>query len=201
MPALSRLSMSVLLVLAAPALASAQESGLPAGMAADLEQKKSAEEITEALTRGLAISPGAAEEAAEPEPAPAAEPETAVAAPAEPAAERPSIALRITFAFDSDRLTPQAQGQLDELARAMADPRLASSRLRLDGHTDSVGSAGYNQSLSERRARAAAAYLRERHGIAFGRLQTRGLGERAPLPGLDPAADAQRRVVVTNLGG
>jgi len=199
MPAFARPSVFVLVLLVAPALAAAQESGLPAGMAADLEQKKSAEEITEALTRGLAISPATVDEPAAAEPA-EVEPQTAVAAPSDPGADRPSIELRITFEFGSDRLTPQARAQLDELAGAMADPRLASSRLRLDGHTDSVGSAGYNQSLSERRARAAARYLRERHGIASGRLQTRGLGERAPLPGLDPAADAQRRVVVTNLG-
>jgi len=192
-----RIACAALLGAALSLPAGAQDGGsLPSGMASDLEQKaagnKSAGEIREALTRGLAIQPSKGETAEE---SSAAEAETA-AAPA----SRPSVALRITFDFDSDRLTAQARSQLDELAAALNDPSLSGSRFRLEGHTDAKGSAAYNQDLSERRARSAARYLRERHGIPAGRIETRGMGERQPIPGTDPGDGANRRVVVTNLG-
>lgn len=171
-------SLAALLALqGAPAPA---QSDTATEMFEELPERQSSEQITEKLTRGLAITEGA-------------EPETA-------AAERPSVDLRINFEFDSDRLTPQARAQLDELARALSDPRLATSRVRLDGHTDSRGDAGYNQDLSERRARSAGSYLIERHGIAPSRIQTRGMGERQPLTPSSPEAAVNRRVVVTNLG-
>lgn len=190
----------VVIALAFPGAAAAQSSDdLPQGIVEDLEQRKSADDIVEGLTRGLAISPGDTESGSD---AASTEDNTADQAAATQAeGERPSVALRITFEFDSDRLTGQARDQLDELARALEDPRLSSSRVRLTGHTDSRGAAAYNQSLSERRARTAARYLRERHGITAGRLETRGMGERQPMPGTDPAAGVNRRVVVTNLGG
>ena len=192
-----RIACAALLAAALSLPAGAQDGGsLPSGMASDLEQKaagtKSAGEIREALTRGLAIQPSKGETADE---SSAAEAETA-AAPT----SRPSVALRITFEFDSDRLTVQARSQLDELAAALDDPSLSGSRFRLEGHTDAKGSAAYNQDLSERRARSAARYLRERHGIPAGRIETRGMGERQPIPGTDPGDGANRRVVVTNLG-
>ncbi len=44
------------------------------------------------------------------------------------------------------------------------------------GHTDQLGSAAYNQDLSERRASAAASYLVSQ-GLGGTRIATRGLGE------------------------
>lgn len=177
-------SLAALLALqGAPALA---QSDTATELFEELPERQSSEQITEKLTRGLAITEGSA---------PESETEAQTAA-----AERPSVDLRINFEFDSDRLTPQARAQLDELARALTDPRLATSRVRLDGHTDSRGDAGYNQDLSERRARSAGSYLVERHGIAPSRIQTRGMGERQPLTPSAPEAAVNRRVVVTNLG-
>ena len=60
----------------------------------------------------------------------------------------------------------------------------------LVGHTDSVGQPGYNQQLSERRARTAADYL-SAQGVARGRLLTSGKGEAEPIAGNDD--DAGRR--------
>ena len=48
------------------------------------------------------------------------------------------------------------------------------------GHTDSVGAESYNQSLSERRAKAVKSYLVER-GIDADRLTVRGYGESEPV--------------------
>lgn len=194
------LALAAVAALAAP-VAPAQ---VPEGILEDLERRQSSDEIAEKLTRGLAISSG--DEGGAETAAPAAEPEpeaprVAATQSAAVPADGPSVQLRINFEFNSDRLTREAQAQLDELATAMRDPRLAESRFRLDGHTDSKGSAGYNQGLSERRARSAERYLVETHGIAPGRLETRGLGESAPLDQRNPQAAINRRVTVTNLGG
>ena len=54
------------------------------------------------------------------------------------------------------------------------------SSLRIIGHTDSVGSAESNLTLSEERAESVSEYLNKR-GIKSGRLSTRGYGERRPI--------------------
>ena len=68
------------------------------------------------------------------------------------------------------------------------------------GHTDSVGSEAYNQSLSERRANSVADYLLSRNIVAA-RIETVGFGETAPIA--DNATDAgrslNRRVELTLL--
>jgi len=82
------------------------------------------------------------------------------------------------FAFDSATLTPAAKGQLSETLDALKnDPEL---NVRIDGHTDSVGSAAYNLKLSQRRADAVKRYLVE-EGVASHRIETRGLGMADPV--------------------
>ena len=66
-------------------------------------------------------------------------------------AEAPSAALYVQFANGSAELTPKAMAALDELGKALSGSALASYRFRIEGHTDTVGSKDYNQSLSERR--------------------------------------------------
>ncbi|MGN6619378.1 MAG: OmpA family protein, partial [Ilyomonas sp.] len=53
------------------------------------------------------------------------------------------------------------------------------TNIEVQGHTDSVGSASYNQSLSEKRAGAVSDYLKS-NGIASARITTKGFGESAP---------------------
>lgn len=67
----------------------------------------------------------------------------------------------------------------------------------IEGHTDSVGSEGANQSLSQRRANAVQSYLAHK-GIDGGRLTSTGLGESSPVAGNDTATGRQqnRRVEV-----
>ena len=52
--------------------------------------------------------------------------------------------------------------------------------MRIEGHTDSIGSDSYNQALSERRAQAVKAYLVSK-GISATRLSTEGKGESEPI--------------------
>lgn len=117
--------------------------------------------------------------------------------------EMPAVSLTVTFATGSATLSPQAEAVLDNLGQALASPRLARFRFRVEGHTDSVGTASANQELSERRAEAVRDELVKRHGIDPTRVVTRGHGEQQlliPTPDETPEP-RNRRVQIVNLGG
>ncbi len=105
----------------------------------------------------------------------------------------------IAFEFDSDRLTPASEAQIAHLARALKVPAFRESAFSVEGHTDSAGSAAYNDDLSLRRARRVVRSLVEDHGVPAGMLRARGLGESAPRPGLAPGDGGNRRVEIVNV--
>lgn len=84
----------------------------------------------------------------------------------------------ILFPFDSAELLPEARQNLRRLADQLQDE--ARTDVMIVGHTDSQGTDEYNQRLSERRARSAAAYLADQ-GVASARLRATGRGEREPI--------------------
>jgi OmpA-OmpF porin, OOP family len=66
----------------------------------------------------------------------------------------------------------------------------------IEGHTDSNGSAEYNQDLSERRAKAVREYLVSK-GVAGSRLTAEGVGETRPIAdNTNAEGRAQNRRVV-----
>jgi outer membrane protein OmpA-like peptidoglycan-associated protein len=75
--------------------------------------------------------------------------------------------------------------------------RYPDRTVAIEGYTDSVGSEGYNQRLSERRADSVKSYLIGQ-GISSIRLSASGRGESDPVAGNDSAAGRQqnRRVEV-----
>jgi outer membrane protein OmpA-like peptidoglycan-associated protein len=114
------------------------------------------------------------------------------------AAKRPQVDLDIKFDFDSAQLDPAGIEQLDTAGRALSDPRLASRRFMLGGHTDDRGNPEYNRELSLRRAESARQYLIEEHGIAPERLETAGFGYEHPKVDdkTEQARKVNRRVVL-----
>ena len=114
----------------------------------------------------------------------------------QPAAQAASTAFgfNIRFAFDSSELLPESVPYLDQVGVMLQGSQAEGRRVAILGHTDAMGAAGYNDGLSQRRALAVARYLEDRYGVAPQRLQVAGLGERAPLAGLDPDDAANRRV-------
>jgi outer membrane protein OmpA-like peptidoglycan-associated protein len=74
-------------------------------------------------------------------------------------------------------------------------------KLRVEGHTDSVGGAGYNQRLSEQRAEAVRDYLVQ-SGIRPVDISARGMGKDYPIASNDSAAGRQlnRRVELVITG-
>ncbi|MBW2038105.1 MAG: OmpA family protein [Deltaproteobacteria bacterium] len=84
----------------------------------------------------------------------------------------------VGFAFNSAELTPQSRVVLDkQVAILKENPDV---RVEIAGHTDSVGSDAYNQSLSERRAKAVMEYFIS-EGISPNRLKAVGYGESRPI--------------------
>jgi len=133
-----------------------------------------------------------------------AQPREAVARPPvrETTSDAPSASITVTFASGSAALTPQAEQALAPLGRALNSQDLAGFRFRIEGHTDTVGSAGLNQALSERRAAAVRDFLIQRYGVNPSRIEAVGLGQTqllVPTPDNTPNA-RNRRVQVVNIG-
>ena len=82
------------------------------------------------------------------------------------------------FEFDSSTLQPNAKTNIYKLADILN--KYPDSNILIAGHTDSDGTQQYNQSLSERRAKAVSDYTMMQ-GIASSRLSTIGLGETEPI--------------------
>ena len=84
----------------------------------------------------------------------------------------------VYFDFDRSTLRPEAHRILEPLLDMLrADPEM---RIDIEGHTDWVGSDGYNQGLSERRARAVVNWL-VAHGVERERITSVGRGESEPV--------------------
>ncbi|MCR8723344.1 OmpA family protein [Frigidibacter sp. ROC022] len=153
----------------------------------------SAEEIAERFknqkTRGLVIAPGTdtgtGGEVAE------------GAAPAVPGtvvevAKADQVNIQIRFDFDSARLNDSEKPKLVALCSAMKSVDVQV--FRIVGHTDSSGSAAYNEKLSLLRAEEVKRHLVSECGIEPTRLEAVGVGEAMPFDENDPRADANRRV-------
>ncbi|OLO03421.1 MULTISPECIES: OmpA family protein [Salinicola] len=99
----------------------------------------------------------------------------------------------VNFEFDSAKLTPSAESILDGVSeKLMANDQL---RIRLEGHTDSVGPAAYNKELSQRRADSVKSYLVSK-GFSGANITTIGYGEEQPVASNDTAEGrAQNRRV------
>jgi outer membrane protein OmpA-like peptidoglycan-associated protein len=93
---------------------------------------------------------------------------------------RIEIKKQIKFATGSARIIGvESERVLDEVALALADNRNLK-KLRIEGHTDSVGDDGYNLKLSQNRANAVMSALLKRKTDP-GRLEAVGFGETRPI--------------------
>ncbi len=97
--------------------------------------------------------------------------------------------------FDVNRATlrPESFGVINEIVKLMNDnPDLNFS---IEGHTDSDGSEGLNQTLSESRAKTVM-YQMIKMGVAPSRLKSVGHGQSLPVAANDtPEGKAQNRRV------
>lgn len=84
----------------------------------------------------------------------------------------------ILFDTNSDGVKPEGIADLTKMGDILA--KYSDDRVRIEGHTDASGDAGYNQQLSERRAAAVKAVLVSR-GVQEGQIIVLGLGETRPV--------------------
>lgn len=157
-----------------------------------------AEEITNAFkkqkTRGLVMVPTGQQNS---------ESETAqvkAAAPTEySAVEREDqVNIQISFDFDSASLREDQKPKLSTLCQVMKSVDVAV--FQIIGHTDSSGSAEYNERLSLLRAQEVKRHLISDCGVESNRLEAVGMGETVPFDNADPRGDINRRVEFQALG-
>jgi len=118
---------------------------------------------------------------------PAAAPyvEPVVEAPVEPVvyeeveAESVRVELDVKFDFDKADVKQDSYSDIENLAEFMKQfPETATT---VEGHTDSVGNATYNQKLSERRAGAVRDTLVNKFGVEANRVNAVGYGKERPV--------------------
>ena len=113
-----------------------------------------------------------------------------------PAARK--LDLSIQFDYNSAKLQESSRPLLLNLAKAMDSERIKELKFRVEGHTDSLGRAAYNQQLSQRRAVSVLEFLAQQ-GVDKARLQAEGKGSTEPLYPDKPEAMENRRVRITTM--
>ena len=83
----------------------------------------------------------------------------------------------VLFDFNSAGLRSASRESLREMANVF--DKYPNTTIEVAGHTDSIGTAAYNQRLSERRANSVVNYL-EQLGVRGSRLEGIGYGESQP---------------------
>jgi len=91
----------------------------------------------------------------------------------------PKLSLQINFDFNSAVINFSGKSQLVELQKALENTQF--STIQLIGHTDVVGDYSYNQNLSEKRAFSVKTALINYNQTWFKSINTKGVGESAPL--------------------
>ena len=113
-----------------------------------------------------------------PPPAPPPAPPPPPPPPPAPVSEKVTFAADAFFDFDKSVLKPEARSKLDDLVSKTAGINLEV--IIAVGHTDAIGTDGYNQKLSIRRSDAIKAYLVSK-GVEKNRVYTEGKGEKQPV--------------------
>lgn len=117
-----------------------------------------------------------------------------VPTPAPPPPAGTALGLNILFEFDSTNVLAESIPYLERLGEVLSLPENQQKVVSVIGHTDAVGGAAYNQSLSEQRALAVGQYLVDAWQVDPNRLAVEGRGKAQPLAGTDPHDGMNRRV-------
>ena len=139
----------------------------------------------------LAAAGCATQEAPKPAPAPApapapkpqVTPEVKPAPVAKPEPKKPALvnlSSRELFEFNKATLTDEAKKKLDAEVVAKLKDVGEVRYINVNGHADRLGSAQYNQRLSEKRAGAVRAYLVSK-GVDASKVETFGFGKTTPV--------------------
>lgn len=107
---------------------------------------------------------------------------------------------QVLFEFNKAKLLPIAEKRLEKVAVALKDPS-TEGQIRIEGHTDAIGSDQYNMKLSKERAQAVREFLISK-GVSPDRISAHGEGESQPIASNDtPEGRANNRRVEIVLEG
>lgn len=139
-----------------------------------------------------------------PAPAPVAAAPAPAPAPAAPVATpivtKKTLTAGENFAFDSAKLTPKAEKAIADTAAEAKGLKSVNSVL-VEGHTDNIGSAAYNQKLSVKRAESVRDAL-VKNGVPADKITTKGYGFDKPVASnKTKAGRAQNRRVEITIEG
>ncbi|MEM9583085.1 MAG: OmpA family protein [Pseudomonadota bacterium] len=157
---------------------------------AELTAEEIAERLKNQKTRGLVLAPSNKTETTSTNEA--VETETLAQQNYVELAPDEQVSVQISFDFDSSALRPDQKPKLATLCQVIQTVDVEV--FRIVGHTDSSGSASYNERLSLLRAQEVKRHLEGDCGIAPNRLEAVGVGEAFPLDKQDPRGDVNRRV-------
>ncbi|HSC88688.1 MAG TPA: OmpA family protein [Polyangiaceae bacterium] len=123
----------------------------------------------------------------EPKPKPKAKPKKKRV---EVKATKIEISDKILFGKGTAEILKESDELLDEIVEVIKEnPKI--TKISIEGHTSSEGSADFNRKLSNDRAQAVMKYLTD-HGIDVKRLEAKGFGPDKPLAGNDTEDDREK---------
>ena len=96
--------------------------------------------------------------------------------------QRFTLSSDVLFEFNKSNLRPESHQGLAKLFAQIEENRPKDGMVTIIGHTDRLGDEGYNQHLSQERARAVADYLIAM-GIPASKVFIEGRGKREPVTG------------------
>lgn len=108
--------------------------------------------------------------------------------------------LHVLFDTNKSVVKPGYNADIEAVANLLKE--YPTAKVEIQGHTDSMGAAGYNQKLSQNRADAVAKVLEQKYGIAADRITAKGYGAAQPVADNKTAAGRakNRRVMAVAQG-
>jgi OOP family OmpA-OmpF porin len=87
--------------------------------------------------------------------------------------------LELNFDFDKSSIRPDDEAKLQQAVDFVK--KYPGSKVRIEGHADSIGTEEYNQAISERRAEAVKSYLLKEGACEQANVSAVGYGETKPI--------------------
>lgn len=108
-----------------------------------------------------------------------------------PVPQRVSFSADTLFGFDKSTVRPEGRAELDKFSNQLSGTSYQS--IRVEGHTDRLGSTEYNQALSEERAESVKNYLVTNGNIDPTRISAVGKSETQPVTAAGDCPDSLAR--------
>lgn len=131
-----------------------------------------------------------------PMPAPVAAAPTPAPVVVAPAPQRVSFSADTLFGFDKATVRPEGKAELDKFSSQLGGTSYQS--ISVEGHTDRLGSTGYNQTLSEERAASVKNYLVTNGQVDPALVSAVGKSESQPVTAPGDCSDKQSRAQLIN---